>query len=207
MDEEKQTAQFDEVRCPAHYAGDGEVDCKRAMRSMAAGYDKSTASTACRYWAIAAFKYLWRWPLKGKPLEDLRKARECIDLAIGAYEAKPECASTLNVIAAPGSVSFEPLREWDSLSMSGTVKVTDEDRAFLDELAAVAKRPQGLKPCPFCGADPDMVKFEHAEEPGGRSRSWYVECANDSCGVNPVTDVRGSRESAAELWNGRPCGC
>lgn len=86
MDEEKQTAQFDEVRCPAHYAGDGEVECKRAMRSMAAGYDKSTAPTACRYWAIAAFKYLWRFPLKGKPLEDLKKARECIDLAIEGYE-------------------------------------------------------------------------------------------------------------------------
>ena len=91
MDEEAKTEQrFDEVKCPAHYAGDGEVECKRAMRSMAAGYDKSTASTACRYWAIAAFKYLWRFPLKGKPLEDLRKARECIDLAIEAYEADKE---------------------------------------------------------------------------------------------------------------------
>lgn len=90
MDEEKRAEQFDEVKCPAHYAGDGEVECKRAMRSMAAGYDKSTASTACRYWAIAAFKYLWRFPLKGKPLEDLRKARECIDLAIEAYETGKE---------------------------------------------------------------------------------------------------------------------
>lgn len=101
MDEEKQTAQFDEVRCPAHYAGDGEVECKRAMRSMAAGYDKSTASTACRYWAIAAFKYLWRFPLKGKPLEDLRKARECIDLAIESCEAgkeRPGCWLRLDTV-------------------------------------------------------------------------------------------------------------
>ena len=88
MDEERQEPQqFDEVHCPAHYAGDGEVECKRAMRSMAAGYDKSTAPTACRYWAIAAFKYMWRFPLKGTPLKDLKKARECIDLAIEEYAA------------------------------------------------------------------------------------------------------------------------
>lgn len=206
MDEEKQADQFDEVHCPAHYAGDGEVDCKRAMRSMAAGYDRAGVRTEAAYWSIAALKYLWRWPLKGKA-KDLAKAGECIALAQAAQEPKPERASMLHVRTVPGSVSFETLQEWDSLSMSGTVELTDENWAFLETLSGNAKRTPSLKPCPFCGADPDMVKFEHSEDAGGRCRSWYVECANDSCGVNPVTDVRGSRESAAELWNGRSCGC
>ena len=196
----------DPVKAPGHYAGDGEVDCKRAVRSMAEGYDRAGVRIEAAYWSIAALKYLWRWPLKGEA-QDLEKAGECIALAHAAQEAKPKRVSVTRMSAAPGSVSFEPLQEWDSLSMSGTVEITDEGRAFLETLSGNAKRTPSLKPCPFCGADPDMVKFEHSEDAGGRCRSWYVECANDSCGVNPVTDVRGSRESAAELWNGRPCGC
>lgn len=97
----------DPVTAPAHYAGDGEVDCKRALNSMLAGYAKAAAFAEIRscgamdypviefdlhvmpasYWCGAALKYLWRWPLKNG-LEDLRKARECIDLAIEEAEGE-----------------------------------------------------------------------------------------------------------------------
>lgn len=198
----------DPVKAPVHYAGDGEVDCKRAARSMAEGYDRAGVSTEAAYWSIAALKYLWRWPLKGKA-QDLEKAGECIELAHSAHEAKPKPKriSSLGVYLAPGEVSLKPLQEWESLSASGTVEITEEGKQLLGMISGSPKPSPSLKPCPFCGEEPDMVKFEHVPDSEGKCRSWYVECANDSCGVNPVTDVRGSRESAAELWNGRPCGC
>lgn len=87
----------DTVEAPEHYAGDGEVDCMRAMRSMQAGWGwgividpkRSRVSIgktiAVSYWLTTAFKYIWRWPFKGG-LEDIKKARRCIDYAIAAYE-------------------------------------------------------------------------------------------------------------------------
>ncbi len=87
---DKQPAKPDEVTAPAHYAGDGVITCKDAMSSMAAGYDKGGVTTAQAYWSISALKYLWRWPLKGSPLKDLKKARECVELAIKATESKEE---------------------------------------------------------------------------------------------------------------------
>lgn len=90
----------DPVFAPAHYAGDGEVECKRAMRSMAAGYDRSLAYSAeATYWCITAFKYLWRWPLKNG-LQDLRKARECIDQALEAAGRKQSIHLDANQIVA-----------------------------------------------------------------------------------------------------------
>lgn len=71
----------DPVHAPAHYAGDGKVECKRAMSSMMAGYDLAGVRPNVAYWCGCAFKYLWRWPLKNNR-EDLRKARECIDIAL-----------------------------------------------------------------------------------------------------------------------------
>ncbi len=75
----------DPVHAPVHYAGDGLIECKRAMRSMAAGYDRGLLPSAAIYWSITAFKYLWRWPLKNG-IQDLYKARECIEQAIMAAE-------------------------------------------------------------------------------------------------------------------------
>lgn len=63
---------------PAHYEGDGEVDCARAMESMAAGYDRAGVKCAEAYWALSALKYLWRAPLKNGA-EDLAKAARCVE--------------------------------------------------------------------------------------------------------------------------------
>lgn len=75
------TSASDPVYAPAHYAGDGKVECKAALASMMAGYDRAVVCSNVSYWCGCAFKYLWRWPLKNNR-EDLSKARECIDIAL-----------------------------------------------------------------------------------------------------------------------------
>ncbi len=74
---------------PGHYRGDGVVSCSRAMRSMLAGWeatrDGGSVPLACVYWAVTAFKYLWRFPLKSAPKEDLTKAVDCVSRALEAY--------------------------------------------------------------------------------------------------------------------------
>ena len=77
----KLTCASDPVYAPAHYAGDGKIECQAAMGSMMAGYDSAAVCSSVAYWCGCAFKYLWRWPLKNNR-EDLRKARECIDIAL-----------------------------------------------------------------------------------------------------------------------------
>ena len=69
---------------PAHYKGDGVVSCSRAMRSMLAPWEN--VPLACAYWAVTALKYLWRFPLKGNPREDLMKAVDCASRALDAWE-------------------------------------------------------------------------------------------------------------------------
>ena len=71
----------DPVSAPTHYSGDGHIECKDAMRSMLAGYDRADVKSAVAYWLTTALKYIWRAPLKNG-LQDLKKARECIDIAI-----------------------------------------------------------------------------------------------------------------------------
>lgn len=65
----------DPVGSPAHYAGDGIVTCKDALRSMMANAEVSSEEA---YWWGCILKYVWRWPHK-HGAEDLRKARKCID--------------------------------------------------------------------------------------------------------------------------------
>jgi len=69
---------------PRHYEGDGIVSCSRAMRSMLAPWEN--VPLTCAYWAATAFKYLWRFPLKGNPKEDLMKAVDCANRALEAWE-------------------------------------------------------------------------------------------------------------------------
>lgn len=75
---------------PEHYQGDGVVSCSRAMRSMLEGWkmtcDGEGVPFECVYWAVTAFKYLWRFPLKGRSREDLMKAVDCANRALDARE-------------------------------------------------------------------------------------------------------------------------
>lgn len=80
---------------PPHYQGDGIVSCARAMRSMLEGWQRGDASGPAlngyvpweaTYWAVSAFKYIWRFPIKRHPREDLEKALDCCQRALEAWE-------------------------------------------------------------------------------------------------------------------------
>lgn len=45
----KLTCASDPVHAPAHYAGDGKIECKAAMGSMMAGYDLAAVCSNVAY--------------------------------------------------------------------------------------------------------------------------------------------------------------
>lgn len=71
---------FDDISNPVHYNGDGEVPCKRAMKSMLSVAPK-WMSHETSYWWACALKYIWRWPNKNR-IKDLLKAKQSIEYAI-----------------------------------------------------------------------------------------------------------------------------
>lgn len=90
----RESAKPDPVTAPKHYAGDGFVDCKRAMKSMHAGWDLAHFANESDlfFYVSCAFKYIWRFPLKDSEdggLQDLKKARECLDIAIKEWDRAP----------------------------------------------------------------------------------------------------------------------
>lgn len=76
------------VTHPVHYAGDGTIECMDALRSMMAPIKDNISGTVA-YWWGCTFKYLWRWYLKNG-LEDLLKARQCLDYLIEDYKVSHE---------------------------------------------------------------------------------------------------------------------
>ena len=75
--EEKDTTRHTEqvevdlVNNPPHYTT-GRIECIDAMNAMSEGANVSSFVSYC--W-LASFKYIWRWHYKGKPIEDLEKAK------------------------------------------------------------------------------------------------------------------------------------
>lgn len=74
----------DDIKAPRHYAGDGKIEAKHAMRSMMHGVHMPSYISS---WWFATFKYLWRWPHKNG-LQDLYKARESLNNLIDAVESE-----------------------------------------------------------------------------------------------------------------------
>lgn len=75
------------VEHPSHYTSGG-IECIDAMKAMLAGYEHAKIATKF-YWHFLSgqvFKYLWRWPLKERPLQDLKKARWYLDRLIEDVE-------------------------------------------------------------------------------------------------------------------------
>lgn len=79
------SAPADMVNNPAHYNRAG-IECIDAMKAMSEGALVEPHEAYC--WQNA-FKYMWRWPYKGKPVEDLKKARWYLDRLISEIEARP----------------------------------------------------------------------------------------------------------------------
>jgi len=70
---------IDTVNKPAHY-NNGKVECIEAI-------DASMTDVEFRgYLKGNVLKYVWRYLYKGKPLEDLKKARWYLDRLIESYE-------------------------------------------------------------------------------------------------------------------------
>lgn len=65
---------------PDHYAGDGNIECMDAMRSMMSG-DQYALPPIAAYWWAETFKYIWRWRRKNG-VQDLQKCKQCIDYLI-----------------------------------------------------------------------------------------------------------------------------
>lgn len=73
----------DPVNHPPHYTAGG-IECIDALESMINGY--KDPAMACLAWQIV--KYVWRCPLKSKPLEDARKARFYLNRLIEKLEGE-----------------------------------------------------------------------------------------------------------------------
>lgn len=77
----------DNVEHPSHYTAGG-IECIDAMKAMLSGYEQAKIATRF-YWHFLSgqvLKYLWRWPLKERPLQDLKKARWYLDRLIEDIE-------------------------------------------------------------------------------------------------------------------------
>lgn len=66
--------QPDPVNHPAHYKA-GTYECREVIAALGLNFNRGSA-----------FKYLWRAARKGRELEDLRKARACLDHEIAQLE-------------------------------------------------------------------------------------------------------------------------
>lgn len=81
----------DDVEHPSHYTSGG-IECIDAMKAMLAGYEQAKIATKF-YWHFLSgqvLKYLWRWPLKERPLQDLKKARWYLGQLIDDIEKQDE---------------------------------------------------------------------------------------------------------------------
>ena len=72
----------DPVESPSHYT-DGAIECIDAIQSS------MDSLSFCGYLKGNVEKYLWRYKLKEKPIEDLKKARWYLDKLI-QYETDQE---------------------------------------------------------------------------------------------------------------------
>jgi hypothetical protein len=67
------TGKIDQVNCPSHY-NKGDVECIEAIKSATVG--KKGIEAVC---VANVIKYLWRYEEKGKPLQDVQKAKWYLD--------------------------------------------------------------------------------------------------------------------------------
>ena len=73
---------LDMVNSPPHY--NKTIECIDAMKAMSD--DATLPSSHAHYCWQTIFKYIWRHPYKGKPIEDLKKAEYYLKRLINEYE-------------------------------------------------------------------------------------------------------------------------
>ena len=74
------------VNKPPHYRN-GQLECITAMEGMVEGSELPAHQA---YLWQNAFKYLWRWPYKQRPVEDLKKAIWYIERLIAKLEGEQQ---------------------------------------------------------------------------------------------------------------------
>ncbi len=72
----------DPVEHPTHY-NCREINCTKCGQRMEAG----TICEVFTFWIGNCFKYLYRSDYKGKQIEDLKKAKQCIEMEIAKLTA------------------------------------------------------------------------------------------------------------------------
>lgn len=85
------------VEHPSHYTSGG-IECIDAMKAMLIGYEQAKIATRF-YWHFLSgqvLKYLWRWPLKERPLQDLKKASWYLDRLIEDVENQDHAVTELH---------------------------------------------------------------------------------------------------------------
>ena len=70
----------DMVNHPMHYTS-GSIECIDALSAMVENWNDCIAATLS--WQV--IKYIWRHPYKGKPVEDLEKAKFYLNRLIDHY--------------------------------------------------------------------------------------------------------------------------
>ena len=79
----------DPVNHPSHYT-QGGIECIDAIDAAIGSHTDPVGA----FLTGQVIKYCWRWPLKSKPLEDLKKARFYLDRLIGRLESKEPATPT-----------------------------------------------------------------------------------------------------------------
>ena len=59
-----------------------------------------------------------------------------------------------------------------------------------------------LKPCPFCGAEPRLIKAKVVDIFEPRFQ-YMVKCESGFCRVRPQTDLAEFQEIVVKVWNRR----
>jgi len=83
------TSSIDMVNQPPHYAS-SKIECIEAMEAMTSQNRKFkiTLTAHGMYCWQVIFKYIWRFPYKDNPIEDLKKAQYYLDRLIKTMEKK-----------------------------------------------------------------------------------------------------------------------
>jgi hypothetical protein len=88
LEEGKKEISEDMVNSPNHYAS-SNIECIDAMEAMMdQGRPPMVKMTGHMYYCWSTiFKYIWRWPFKKNPVEDLKKAEYYIKRLIERLES------------------------------------------------------------------------------------------------------------------------
>lgn len=70
---------------PTHYC-QGSIECIDALNAMVEGWSDPVSAVL----AWQAVKYIWRHPFKGKPVEDIKKAKFYLEQLVNQYEREKE---------------------------------------------------------------------------------------------------------------------